>query len=228
MSVLHLPSPVVAQRYRAETLYTRPQDDEYAQAIRDCDRNGPLMMYISKMVPTSEGARFHTFGRIFSGIVATGQHVRVIGSNYIPGGKDDLHTVAIQQTVLMIGPKIGNLQNCPCGNTITLAGIDQYLVKFGTISTSENGWPIKAMKFSVAPVVRIAVAPKVASDLSKLAEGLNQLAESDPCVQVSHGTTGEHIIAGGSELHLEICLKDLGKDFAGIPLVTSRPIVTFA
>jgi elongation factor 2 len=150
-----------------------------------------------------------------------------MGENYTPGSKEDLHTTNIQRTVLMMGRKVENLQDCPCGNTIALVGIDQYLVKCGTISTSDTACPIKAMKFSVAPVVRVAVEPKQASDLPKLVEGLNRLAKSDPCVQVSHEETGEHIIAGAGELHLEICLKDLEEDFAGIPLKRSDPVVSF-
>nr|WNS68467.1 eukaryotic elongation factor 2 [Trichomonas gallinae] len=227
MIVLHLPSPVKAQSYRAETLYTGPLDDACADAIRKCDPNGPLMLYVSKMVPTSDKGRFYAFGRVFSGTVATGQRVRVMGANYVPGGKDDLHVTNIQRTVLMMGRKVENLQDCPCGNTIGLVGIDQYLVKSGTIADREDAYPIKAMKFSVSPVVRVAVEPKVAQDLPKLVEGLNRLAKSDPCVQVSHEETGEHIIAGAGELHLEICLKDLEEDFAGVPIIRSPPVVSF-
>jgi elongation factor 2 len=75
--------------------------------------------------------------------------------------------------------------------------------------------------------VRVAVEPKQPCDLPKLVEGLNRLAKSDPCVQVSHEETGEHIIAGAGELHLEICLKDLEEDFANIPIKKSPPVVSF-
>jgi elongation factor 2 len=227
MIVLHLPSPVTAQKYRCETLYTGPMEDECAEAIRNCDPNGPLMLYVSKMVPSSDKGRFIAFGRVFSGTVATGQRVRIMGANYVPGSKDDLHVTNIQRTLLMMGRKVDNLQDCPCGNTVGLVGVDQYLVKSGTISTSDIACPLKAMKFSVAPVVRVAVEPKIASDLPKLVEGLNKLSKSDPCVVVSHEETGEHIIAGAGELHLEICLKDLEEDFAGVPIVRSPPVVSF-
>lgn len=63
---------------------------------------------------------------------------------------------------------------------------------------------VQAMKFSVSPVVRVAVEPKVASDLPKLVEGLKRLARSDPMVQCIIEETGEHIIAGalcGSSSH---------------------------
>merc|ERR1712066_1028097 len=91
MIVLQLPSPKAAQRYRVENLYEGPMDDEAAEAIRKCDPAGPLMMYVSKMVPTSDKGRFHAFGRVFSGTIATGQKVRIQGQHYKPGGKEDLN-----------------------------------------------------------------------------------------------------------------------------------------
>ena len=72
MIVLHLPSPKEAQKYRYKYLYQGPVDDEVAIAMRDCDKNGPLMMYISKMVPASDKGRFLAFGRVFSGTVSNG------------------------------------------------------------------------------------------------------------------------------------------------------------
>lgn len=66
-------------------------------AIKNCDPNGPLMMYISKMVPTSDKGRFYAFGRVFSGTVASGLKVRIMGPNYIPGKKEDLTEKAIQR-----------------------------------------------------------------------------------------------------------------------------------
>lgn len=84
------------------------------------------------------------------------------------------------------------------------------------------------MKFSVSPVVRVAVEPKVAGDLPKLVEGLKRLSKSDPMVQCTIEETGEHIIAGAGELHLEICLKDLQEDFmGGAEIRVSDPVVSF-
>jgi len=87
----------------------------------------------------------------------------------------------------------------PCGNTVALVGLDQFITKTATITNEacEDAHPMKAMKFSVSPVVRVAVEPKVASDLPKLVEGLKRLARSDPMVQCIIEETGEHIIAGG-------------------------------
>jgi elongation factor 2 len=227
MIVLHLPSPAIAQRYRVDVLYEGPLDDECATAIRNCDPEGPLMLYVSKMIPTSDKGRFYAFGRVFSGKCSTGQKVRIMGPNYQPGKKDDLFIKNIQRTVLMMGRYTEPIEDCPCGNTIGLVGIDQYLLKSGTITTSETAHNLRVMKFSVSPVVRVAVEPKNPSDLPKLVEGLKRLSKSDPCVRCYIEESGEHIVAGAGELHLEICLKDLQDEFTGVELKTTDPVVSF-
>lgn len=228
MIVLHLPSPRVAQKYRTEALYEGPDDDEAAVAMRGCDSSGPLMMYISKMVPTGDGGRFYAFGRVFSGKISTGMKARIMGPNYVPGKKTDLFVKNIQRTVIMMGNKAEAVPDIPAGNTCALVGVDQYLIKSGTITTFEGAHCMKMMKFSVSPVVRVAVEPKNAADLPKLVEGLKRLAKSDPMVQITSTESGEQIIAGAGELHLEICLKDLQEDFMkGAPIRVSEPVVSY-
>ena len=229
MIVVHLPSPATAQSYRVESLYDGPLDDEAATAIRTCDTSetAPLMMYISKMIPSGDN-RFTAFGRVFSGKIGTGQKVRILGPNYTPGKKTDLFIKSIQRVVIMMGRYTETVADIPAGNTCGLVGVDAYLVKSGTITTCETACCIKTMKFAVSPVVRVAVAVKNSSDLPKLVEGLKKLSKSDPMVRCETTEAGEHIIAGCGELHLEICLKDLAEDFMkGAPLITSDPVVTY-
>jgi len=227
MIVIHLPSPVTAQKYRAEMLYEGPSDDTACVAMKNCDPEGPLMMYISKMVPTSDKGRFYAFGRVFSGKIATGMKARIMGPNFVPGKKEDLYEKSIQRTILMMGGKVEAIEDVPAGNICGLVGVDQFLVKTGTITTFKEAHNMKVMKFSVSPVVRVAVEPKNPSDLPKLVEGLKRLSKSDPMVQCLIEESGEHIIAGAGELHLEICLKDLEEDHAQIPLKKSDPVVSY-
>merc|ERR1712008_359242 len=170
-----------------------PHDDVVCMGIKNCDPEAPLMMYVSKMVPTSDKGRFYAFGRVFSGKVATGQKARIMGPNFVPGSKSDLYEKSIQRT----------------------------------ITTCKEAHNMKQMKFSVSPVVRVAVEPENPADLPKLVEGLKRLAKSDPMVQCMIEESGEHIIAGAGELHLEICLKDLEEDHACIPLKKSDPVVSY-
>ncbi|GJN18241.1 hypothetical protein PR202_gb05381 [Eleusine coracana subsp. coracana] len=214
MTIFHLPPPSKAQKYRVENLYEGPLDDIYATAIRNCDPEGPLMLYVSKMIPASEKGRFFAFGRVFSGKVATGMKVRIMGPNYVPGQKKDLYVKSVQRTVIWMGKKQESVDDVPCA--VALVGLDQFITKNATLTNEKE------------VVVRVAVQCKVASDLPKLVEGLKRLAKSDPMVLCTIEESGEHIIAGAGELHLEICLKDLQEDFmGGAPIHVSPPVVSF-
>jgi len=128
----------------------------------------------------------------------------------------------------MMGRKTEPVDSVPVGNTCALVGVDQFITKTGTLCTEEDSYPLVMMKFSVSPVVRVAVEPKNPSDLPKLVEGLKRLSKSDPLVQCTIEESGEHIVAGAGELHLEICMKDLQDDFmGGAPLIISEPVVSF-
>merc|ERR1712050_208605 len=227
MIVTKLPSPRVAQKYRVENLYEGPMDDEAANGIRACDPAGPLMMYVSKMVPTSDKGRFYAFGRVFSGTIATGKKVRIQGPHYKPGAKEDLNVEAIQRTVLMMGRTTEQIADVPCGNTVALVGVDQYILKSGTLTTIEDAHNITAMKYSVSPVVKVAVKPKDGKDLPKLVEGLKKLSKSDPLVVCTTEESGEHVIAGCGELHVEICLKDLREEYAQCDFIVGDPVVSY-
>ncbi|KAJ8755104.1 hypothetical protein K2173_016833 [Erythroxylum novogranatense] len=216
MMIFHLPSPAKAQKYRVENLYEGPLDDPYANAVRNCDPEGPLMLYVSKMIPASDKGRFFAFGRVFSGKVSTGMKVRIMGN--------------VQRTVIWMGKRQETVEGVPCGNTVAMVGLDQFITKNATLTNEKevDAHPIRAMTFSVSPVVRVAVQCKVASDLPKLVEGLKRLAKSDPMVVCTIEESGEHIIAGAGELHLEICLKDLQDDFmGGAEIIKSDPVVSF-
>jgi len=126
-----------------------------------------------------------------------------------------------------MGGKVEAVPDVPCGNTVALVGIDQFLMKQGTLSDHEDAHCIKVMKYSVSPVVRVAVEVKNASDLPKLVEGLRKLSKSDPLVVCTTEESGEHVIAGCGELHVEICLKDLEEEYAKCPIKKGDPVVSY-
>ncbi|KAF9111693.1 Elongation factor 2 [Mortierella sp. AM989] len=227
MFIIHLPSPITAQKYRVENLYEGPMDDECAQGIASCNPEGPLMLYVSKMVPTSDKGRFYAFGRVFSGTIRADLKVRIQGPNYTVGSKIDLFIKSVQRIVLMMGRYVEPIEDCPAGNIVGLTGVDQFLLRSGTITTVDTAHNLKVMKFSVVPVVQVAVECKNVADLPKLLEGLKRLSKSDPCVLCFTSEAGEHIIAGSGELHLEICLKDLEEDYSQIPIRKSDPVVQY-
>merc|ERR1719238_428028 len=185
------------------------------------------MMFVSKMVPTSDKGRFYAFGRVFAGTIATGQKVRIQGPHYKPGFKENLNVKSIQRTVLMMGRTTEQIQDVPCGNTVALVGVDAYITKSGTITSIEDSHNIADMKYSVSPVVKVSVKVKDGKDLPKMVEGLKKLAKSDPLVLTQIADSGEHVIAGCGELHVEICLKDLRDEYAQCDFTVGDPVVSY-
>merc|ERR1719449_294695 len=175
----------------------------------------------------SDKGRFYAFGRVFSGTIATGQKVRILGSHYKPGSKEDLNVKSIQRTVLMMGRTTEQIADVPCGNTVALVGVDQFVLKSATLSTFEDSHNIAMMKYSVSPVVKVSVRPKDGKDLPKMVEGLKKLSKSDPLVVCTIEESGEHIIAGCGELHVEICLKDLREEYAQCEFTVGDPVVSY-
>ncbi len=90
------PIRATAQKYRVET------DDKSFIRIRDCDASGTLVLYISKMVPTSDKGRLYLVGRVFFGAVRAGPKYRIRGPNDISGKKDDPFVELVQHSVLMM------------------------------------------------------------------------------------------------------------------------------
>lgn len=231
--VLKLPSPIQSQAIRYDHLYEGPADDEVAQAIKRCDpsEDAPVMMYVSKMVPGNDN-RFIAFGRVLSGSIQPGMKIRVQEPGYSPASttnanKTLCHNKAVLRTVVMMGRSNKDIPSCPAGNIVGIVGIDDCLKKTGTITNVEGAYNIKSMKFSVSPVVKVAVNAKRAEDLGKLQEGLNKLGQSDPLCLIERNDKGQSTIACAGALHLEICLKDLEELYAKVPIVYDEPLVTY-
>jgi elongation factor 2 len=229
-----LPSPIDAQKYRADVLYggNLSEDDVMYNGIKNCDPNGPIVFFASLMIPAgklSEG-KFYAFGRIFSGTIKPGDKLTILGENYEHGHTHDIHlNKKVSQVIKMVGAKGYSLESASAGQLIALSDVDKYVVKSGTVTSHQNIetlYPMKTVKFVVSPVVRAAVRAKNAADIPKLVEGIRKLAKSDPIIQCISSDTGEHIIAGVGELHLEISINDL-REFSKTEIIVSDPIIPF-
>ena len=104
-----------------------------------------VKIIIKNFQPLFFTGRFYAFGRVFSGKIATGQKVRIMGPNFVPGKKEDLYEKSIQRTILMMGRYIEAIEDVPCGNICGLVGVDQFLVKTGTITTYKEAHNMKVI-----------------------------------------------------------------------------------
>ncbi|KAI5152578.1 elongation factor 2, partial [Enteropsectra breve] len=231
--ILTLPNPPKSQALRAEYLYTGPQTDEAFKGIKLCsaDNEAPVMIYISKMIPDGSNG-FVAFGRVFSGNVRPNLKVYVQDPDYIPdpsSTKKSAHVVekTISKVCVMMGRGYSAIPDCPAGNIVGLVGVEGFLKKTGTIASVKDSYNIKTMKFSVSPVVKVAVSPKRSVDLNHFKEGLEKLAKSDPLCLIEHSETGQATIACAGELHLEIILSDLKNFYAKCDFNVEKPQVKY-
>lgn len=232
--ILTLPNPPKSQLLRAEHLYTGPVDDVVGKSIKLCSASdeAPVVVYISKMVPDGSNG-FVAFGRVFSGNLRAGLRVYVQDPDYVPdtapAGRKSAHIVekTISKVVVMMGRGYNTIPDCPAGNIVGIVGVEGFLKKTGTITTQKDSFNIKTMKFSVSPVVKVAVSPKKSVDLNHFKEGLEKLAKSDPLCLIEHNEQGQATIACAGELHLEIILSDLKNFYAKCDFNVEQPQVKY-
>ncbi len=225
MVVQFCPSPVKAQSYRFKSFWYGDFESPEGKALLECDTDGPAMIAISKMIP-GKAKRIIAMGRIFSGTIKAGQKIKALLPGYQPGGKERSFSTNIQQVSMLMGAKPEKVEAIPAGNIVALQGL-RGATASSTITSLDSTMPFSALSYAVEPVVTIAIEAKSPSELPKLAEGLQLMELVDPSLKTKvNEETGEFLLSGTGELHLEIAVKDL-QDLQRIEVTQSEPIVVF-
>ncbi|XP_059362412.1 elongation factor-like GTPase 1 [Carassius carassius] len=187
---------------------------------------------------------FVAFARVYSGVIRKGQKVFVLGPKYnpslalraLPEGcsvADVLPSIphmsccTVDRLYLLMGRELEELDEVPSGNVLGIGGMEEFILKSATISTSPACPPFTPLNFEATPIVRVAVEPKHPSDMPKLVRGMRLLNQADPCAEVLIQETGEHVLVTAGEVHLQRCLDDLRERFAKIEISASEPIIPF-
>ncbi|MFX0172075.1 MAG: GTP-binding protein [Candidatus Hodarchaeota archaeon] len=225
MVVQFCPSPIDAQKYRFKSFWDGNFETIEGKSLLECNVNGPIMIAISKMIP-GKAKRIIAMGRIFSGTVKAGQKITALLPGYQPGSKERSFTTNIQQVSMLMGAKPEKVDEIPAGNIVALQGL-RGATASSTITSLDSTMPFRALSYAVEPVVTIAIEAKSPSELPKLAEGLQLMELVDPSLRTKvNEETGEFLLSGTGELHLEIAVKDL-QDLQRIEVTQSEPIVVF-
>ncbi len=216
MVIRHLPSPIEAQKRRIPTIWKGDINSKVGQAMLNCDPKGPVALMITKIV-TDPHAGEIAVGRLFSGTLKPGTELYILDKK----AKNRAQTVG-----LFMGPRRVEVEEIPAGNIVALVGLKDASAG-STCSTVEDMEPFESIKHFSEPVVTMAIEAKNPRDLPKLIEVLRKLAKEDPTLQVTlNEETGEHLISGMGELHLEVKVERIRRDF-GLEVKTSPPIVVF-
>jgi len=214
MVVKHLPNPVDAQAYRIPKIWHGDMESEDGKALIACDPNHQIFFCIIKIVIDPQAGEI-SYGRIFSGTMKKGTPA------YLNRNKQEAR---IQQVFIANGAKREIVDNIPAGNIIALGGIKGFPGETITETPSE---PFEEISHIFDPVISKAIKAKSPADLPKLVEVLRMVSKEDPTIVVEiNEETGEHLIHGMGELHLEI-IENRIKTEKGVQVETSNPIVVF-
>jgi len=215
MVIKHLPSPLDAQKYRIPKIWHGDLETEFGKNLLSCDPNGKLAFVITRIVIDPRSGKEVCAGRLFSGTVKNGQEV------YLNLAKQKQR---VQQVLIYNGIKPEQMEELPCGNVLAIAGITG---EAGETVTLEAETPFEELKHIFEPVITKSISVPKPQDLPKLIDVLKKVAKEDPSIKVKiNEETGENLISGMGELHLEI-IENRIKTEKGVDVVTGSPIVVY-
>jgi elongation factor 2 len=212
-----LPNPLDAQKRRIPVIWHGDKETKEGKAMINCDPKGPVALMVTDISFDPHAGEVAT-GRLFSGSLKRGDTLYVMGS----AKKEN----RLQQVGIFMGPKRVEVEEIVGGNIAAVTGLKDAVVG-STVTNLLEMTTFESLKHYSEPVMTVAVEAKNMKDLPKLVEVLRQVAKEDPTLSVSiNEETGEHLIAGMGELHLEIVTGRIKRD-KGVEIVTSPPIVVY-
>jgi elongation factor 2 len=212
----HLPNPLEAQPFRQSQIWPGDLKSPVAAAMAKVDPNGPLLMCITT-IEVDPHSGVIAIGRIFSGSVEKGKTVRLISSR---------QSGTIQQVYMIMATDRVIVDKIPAGNIAAISGLP--LIHVGE-TVAEEGFetqPFEALKYVSEPVVTVAVEPEDVTDLPLFDKVMHKLTLEDPNLHfVMNKESGEYLLSGMGELHLEITAYRMQE--AGLKARLSKPIVIY-
>ncbi|MFC1648561.1 elongation factor EF-2 [Nanoarchaeota archaeon] len=213
--VEHLPNPLQAQKYRIPKIWHGEEESPEGKALMACDPDGPAIFVVTKVSIDPQAGEICA-GRLFSGTIKKGQGL------YLNNAKQQ---VRAQQIYIYNGAKREIVDDVKAGNIIGIGGLR--FAYPGETASERECTPFEAITYIFEPVITKAIEAKSPADLPKLVEVLTQLGKEDPSIKIEiNQETGEHLMHGMGELHLEI-IEDRIKREKGVNIQTSPPIVVY-
>jgi len=215
MSVRHHPNPVEAQAYRIPKIWRGDHESQVGKDLINCNVDGDPAFVPIKIVVDKHAGEVSA-GRLFSGTVRQGDEV------YMNLAK---RKVRVQQVSVYKGAQRLVVDEVVAGNIVGIVGLKDVIV--GETVSGEEMEPFEAITHLFDPVVTKSIEAKKAADLPKLIEVLKQVGKEDPSLKIEiNEQTGESLMSGMGELHLEI-IENRIKSEKGLDVRTSAPIIVY-
>jgi len=216
MVIEHVPNPLDAQKIRIPVIWKGDKESEVGKAMLTCDSKGPVALMITKIIVDPHAGEV-AIGRLFSGTVTRGMELWVSG---MPNPQ------RTQTIALSVGADRIPIDHMESGNIVAVAGLKDAMAG-STVSSDKGMESFEKISHYTEPVVTVAIEAKHMKDLPKLVEVLRTVAKADPSIQVEiNNETGEHLLSGMGELHLEITTYRIVNDHK-VEIKSSPPIVVY-
>ena len=214
--IKHLQNPLDAQKLRIPTIWHGDPESPIGKGMLTCDPEAPVAFMVTKIIVDPHAGEV-AVGRLFSGKIVKGQELHIIG---MPNPN------RAQLVSLTVGADRISVDEIDAGNVVAVAGLKDAIAG-STVSSDPQMAPFEKMVHYSDPVVTVAIEAKHTKDLPKLVEVLRTVAKADPSIQIEiNQETGEHLMSGMGELHLEITQYRIVKEHK-VEINTSPPIVVY-
>ncbi|QLD89283.1 elongation factor EF-2 [Natronomonas salina] len=211
----HFPNPVDAQPMRIPRIWRGDADSELADTMRMVNEDGEVVLMVTDIGVDPHAGEIAA-GRVFSGTIEKGQELYVSGT---------VGTNRVQSVGIYMGGEREEVERVPAGNIAAVTGLKDAIA--GSTVSSVEMTPFESIEHISEPVITKSVEAQSMDDLPKLIETLRQVSKEDPTIQIEiNEDTGEHLISGQGELHLEVITQRIERN-QGIPVNTGEPIVVY-
>jgi elongation factor 2 len=216
MAIRHIQNPGEAQGLRIPTIWKGDLESDIGKSMTSCSHTGDVALMVTKIIMDPHAGEI-AIGRLFSGSIKKGQTLYVAG---MPNPQ------RVQTVALMVGADRIPIEDAIAGNIVAVTGLKDAIAG-STVSSVKDMDPFEKMTHYSEPVVTKAIEAKNMKDLPKLVEVLRTIAKADPSLNIEiNNETGEHLLSGMGELHLEITEYRIVKE-QGVDIVSSPPIVVY-
>ena len=211
----HFPDPLDAQPRRIERVWRGDAESQLATDMRDVTPDGEVVLMVTDIGIDPHAGEIAA-GRVFSGTLEKGQNLHVSGT---------VGTNRVQSVGIYMGGEREEVDEVPAGNIAAVTGLKDAIA--GSTVSSVEMTPFESIEHISEPVITKSVEAKNMDDLPKLIETLRQVSKEDPTIRIEiNEDTGEHLISGQGELHLEVITQRIERN-QGIPVITGEPIVVY-
>jgi elongation factor 2 len=219
LAAKNMPNPKEAQAYRVEKIWRGNVASDGGKAMAECSDGGPAVFCVTNVQRVQEGTV--ATGRLFSGTLQAGDRLFLVNAQA---------EVPVEEVSVCMGSFREPVERISAGNVAAV--VLPEAVKAGETlvdaAHKEGVVAFESIRYVSEPVVTVALETKHPKDLPVLLEAMDKLAAEDPNLSVAVSReTGEYLLSGMGELHVEVALNDLKKAVSAVEVVSSPPRVVY-